>query len=304
MNKLKAMAIFVKIVDVGSLNGAADKLSMSQSSVVRALAALENELGVQLLYRTTRRLTLTEEGRDYCQRCRQILLEVEDAENALTQRQITPSGKIRITAPITFGRLHLAPIVNEFLTTFPDTDVELLLLDRIVDLIEEGMDIALRIGPLPDSTLVAKLIGNVHYKVCASPDYLQKAGIPNTPTALRTHQCIRLTALKSHAEWTFKETGKIHKIGISGRFKTNHIETALDACIQGLGFCQFLSYQVDQKIAERKLVPVLEAFQPNPVPVNLVYSHSRLLSSRSRHFIEWATPRLKARLRLSDSEFI
>ncbi|MDO6513992.1 MULTISPECIES: LysR family transcriptional regulator [unclassified Neptuniibacter] len=301
MNKLKAMAIFVKIVESGSLNGAADKLSMSQSSVVRALAALENTLGVQLLYRTTRRLTLTEEGRDYCQRCRQILLEVEDAENALTQRQIKPSGKIRITAPMTFGRLHLAPIINDFLTTFPETEVELLLLDRVVDLIEEGMDIALRIGQLPDSTLIAKQIGHIRYKVCASPAYIQKAGIPSAPTELSDYQCIRLTGLKSHSEWAFKETGKVHKISVSGPFKTNHIETALDACAQGLGYCQFLSYQVDQRIASGELTPVLESFEPDPVPVNLVYPHSRLLSSRSRYFIEWAAPRLKTRLSLIQS---
>ncbi len=301
MNKLKAMAIFVKIVDSGSLNSAAEKLSLSQSSVVRALAALEKELGVQLLYRTTRRLTLTEEGRDYCQRCRQILLEVEDAENALTQRQITPSGKIRITAPITFGRLHLGPVIQEFLLAFPETEVELLLLDRVVDLIEEGMDIALRIGALPDSTLIAKPIGNVQYKVCASPEYIEQAGIPPSPTELYQHQCIRLTAIKSHATWSFKETGKIHKISVSGSFKTNHIEAALDACAQGLGYGQFLSYQVDKMISDGRLVSVLESFETTPSPVNLVYPYSRLLSSRSRHFIEWAAPRLSARLNANKS---
>jgi DNA-binding transcriptional LysR family regulator len=296
MNKLKAMAIFVKIVDSGTLNSAAEKLSISQSSVVRALASLEDELGVQLIYRTTRRLTLTEEGRDYCQRCRHILLEIEDAENALTQRQITPSGKIRITAPMTFGRLHLGPIIHEFLDTFPGTEVELLLLDRVVDLIEEGMDIALRIGPLPDSTLIAKPVGSVQFKVCASPSYVMKAGIPLTPSGLYDHQCIRLNALKSHSTWAFKETGKILKINVAGSFKTNHIETALDACAQGLGYCQFLSYQVDAMISDGRLISVLDAFESTPSPVNLVYPNSRLLSSRSRHFIDWATPRLKARL--------
>ena len=296
MNKLKAMAIFVKIVDSGSLVGAADKLTMSQSSVVRALASLEDELGVQLIYRTTRRLTLTEEGRDYAQRCRQILLEVEDAENALTQRQSTPRGKIRITAPVTFGRLHLGPIINEFLATYPETEVELLLLDRIVDLIEEGMDIALRIGPLPDSMLIAKPISHVHYKVCASPSYIKKVGVPVEPYELLQHRCIRLTALKSHAEWSFKRNGKVKKVTISGALKTNHIETALDACVQGLGFCQFLSYQVNPRIESGELVTVLEDFENTPVPVNLVYPYSRLLSSRSRHFIEWAAPRLAKRL--------
>lgn len=296
MNKLKAMAVFVKIVDVGSLNGAAEKLAMSQSSVVRALASLENELGVQLLFRTTRRLTLTEEGRDYCQRCRHILHEVEDAENVLSQRQTTPKGMIRVTAPVTFGQLHLVPVISDFLHSFPETEVELLLLDRVVDLIEEGMDIALRIGPLPDSTLIAKQVGEVSYKVCASPEYISRYGIPETPDALVEHRCINLTALRLHAVWPFLSSGDITRVKVSGAFKTNHVGAALEACVRGQGYGQFLSYQVEEMIVEGKLEPVLESFEALAVPVNLVYSHSRLLSSRSRHFIEWVAPRLKERL--------
>lgn len=296
MNKLKAMAVFIKIVDCGSLSAAADKLSMSQSSVVRTLAALEKELGAQLLYRTTRSLSLTEEGDDYCQRCRQILLEIEDAENTLSQQQTIPKGIIRITAPQTFGRLHLSPVINEFLDTYPEMEVELLLLDRVVDLIEEGMDIALRIGPLPDSTLIAKSVGEVKYRVCASPAYIAEHGIPAHPDELTRFDCIHLTALKLHAVWGFTEQNKHHKISVHGSFKTNHVETALDACQNSRGYGQFLSYQVAALLKQGKLVPVLEPFESPAIPVNLVFPHTRRLSSRSRAFIEWARPRLQKRL--------
>ena len=301
MNKLKAMAIFVKIVDQGSLSKAAEKLGMSQSSVARSLAALEESVATQLIHRTTRKQTLTEEGIEFSLRCRQILADVDDAENALTQRQSKPKGLIRITAPQTFGRLHINPLISEFIHTYPEIEVELLLLDRVVDLIEEGMDIALRIGHLPDSTLIAKQVGKVAFKVCASPHYIEQAGQAEHPTELFDYECIQLTALKSHAQWGFREAGKHHKISISGRFKTNHVESALDACKQGLGYGQFLSYQVAESVHAGELKTVLESYESPPLPVNLVYPHSRRLSSRSRTFIDWIAPRLQSRLRAIDS---
>lgn len=296
MNKLKAMSIFVKIVDCGSFSGAAEKLNMSQSSVARSLAALESELGTQLLYRTTRRVTLTEEGFGYCQRCRQILLEVEDAESVLTQNQSSPQGVIRITAPQTFGRFHLNPLIEAFLASHPGMEVELLLLDRVVDLLEEGMDIALRIGHLPDSSLIAKRVGEVSFKVCASPDFIAETGEPKAPHELENYNCIHLTALKSHAQWLFNTQGDDKRVTASGRFKTNHVETALDACKSGLGLGQFLSYQIAPSVASGQLVTVLDDFDIEPLPVNLVYPQSRLLSSRSKTFINWAAPRLRKQL--------
>ncbi len=278
------------------MSSAADKLLMSQSAVVRTLAALEDELGVQLLIRTTRRLNLSEEGREYYGRCRQILHEVEDAESALNQRQTNPTGLLRVTAPVTFGRMHLMPVINDFLNQFPNMEVELILLDRIVDLLEEGIDIALRIGSLPDSTLIAKPIGSIRHIICASPDYINHAGIPSTPTELRHFDCIHLTAIHSSPEWPFYERSRINKVTIAGKFKTNQVEAARDACCNGLGYGLFLSYQVEPLITEGKLVPVLEEFTQPPAPVNLVYPHSRQLSSRSRVFIDWAQPILRARL--------
>ncbi|WP_286240590.1 LysR family transcriptional regulator [Neptuniibacter halophilus] len=296
MNKLKAMSIFLRIIDCGSLSQAADKLGLSQSSVARSLAALERELGVQLIHRTTRRLQLTEEGYEYSQRCRQILLEIEDAESALTQRQSSPRGVLKITAPQTFGRRHLSPLINLFLEEFPSMQVELVLLDRVVDLLEEGMDIALRIGQLPDSSLIAKQVGELRNMVCASPELLNRSGTPEQPDALESLNCIQLTAIRNQRQWSFKEGSQLKRIQVSGRFRTNHVETALDACIEGLGFGQFLSYQVAPAISRGDLISVLHKYERPPLPVSLVYPHSRLLSSRSKVFIDWVTPRLKARL--------
>lgn len=291
------MTVFVKIVECGSMTEAAERLSMSQSAVVRSLAALEQSLGVSLLVRSTRRLSLTEEGREYYARCRQILHEVADAESSLTQKQTHPEGLLRITAPVTFGKKHLNPVIHEFLQHFPNMEIELMLLDRVVDLLEEGIDIALRIGSLPDSTLIARPLGSVTHYICGSPEYIQKAGLPNSPLELRHHQCIHLTAIHSAPEWAFYEQGRINKVTISGTFKTNSVEAAIDACRSGLGYGHFLSYQVAELIEEGKLVPVLEEFTGSDTPVNLVYPHSRLLSSRSRVFIDWAQPVLKHRLR-------
>ncbi|MGB0204024.1 MAG: LysR family transcriptional regulator [Neptuniibacter sp.] len=296
MNKLKAMSVFVKIVDCGSMSSAAETLSMSQSAVVRTLAALEEVLGVQLLTRTTRRLNLTEEGREYYSRCRQILHEVEDAENALNQKQTNPTGLLRVTAPVTFGRMHLSPVINEFLAQFPNMEIELILLDRVVDLLEEGIDIALRIGSLPDSTLIAKPVGTLEHIICASPEYITQSGTPQKPTEIHQHDCIHLTALNSSPEWPFYDRGSINKVRISGKFKTNHVEAARDACCDGLGIGQFLSYQVGPYISQGKLIPILEEFSLPPIPINLVYPHSRQLSSRSRVFIDWAQPMLKRRI--------
>ncbi len=278
------------------MSSAAETLSMSQSAVVRTLAALEEVLGVQLLTRTTRRLNLTEEGREYYSRCRQILHEVEDAENALNQKQTNPSGVLRLTAPVTFGRMHLSPVINEFLAQFPNMEIELILLDRVVDLLEEGIDIALRIGSLPDSTLIAKPVGTLEHIICASPEYITQSGIPQKPTEIHQHDCIHLTALNSSPEWPFYDRGSINKVRISGKFKTNHVEAARDACCDGLGIGQFLSYQVGPYISQGKLIPILEEFSLPPIPVNLVYPHSRQLSSRSRVFIDWAQPMLKRRI--------
>lgn len=296
MDKLRAMATFVHIVEAGSLTAAAERLHTSLTSVVRSLAALEQALGARLLNRTTRRSTLTDEGREYFERCRRLLAEVEEAEAALSARQARPAGRLAVTAPVMFGRLHVGPVLTDFLAAYPEVRAELLLLDRPVDLLEEGIDAAIRIGPLPESSLVAIPLGTTRRVVCASPDYLARHGTPDRPAELSGHSCIRFTGVTPGTEWEFGRDGKTLRVGVTDTFATNQIDAALDACTKGLGCGRFLAYQVRDLLAAARLVRILPDYEPDSIPVNLVYPHSRLLSPRLRAFVDWAVARLRERL--------
>lgn len=295
MDKFKAISTFVHIVDAGSLTGAADRLAVSLTSVVRTLAALEQVVGVRLLNRTTRRLALTDEGREYYERCRRLLSELEEAESALTDRRLRPSGRLAITAPIMFGRLHVGPVVTDFLAAYPEMRAELLLLDRVIDLLEEGIDVAIRIGPLPDSSLVAIPLGTTERVVCASPDYLARHGVPQQPEDLAKHRAIRFTNLNQGMEWHFTRGREARRVAIADVFAANQVDAALDACRKGLGCGRFLGYQIRELAADNQLVRLLGDWEES-VQINLVYPHSRLLSPRIRAFVDWVTPRLRERL--------
>ncbi|MEJ2405307.1 MAG: LysR family transcriptional regulator [Candidatus Thiodiazotropha sp.] len=294
MDKLQSMATFVQIAEQGSLSAAARSLDKSLPSVVRTLAVLEESLQVRLLNRTTRRIALTEEGRTYLQQCRKILADVQEAERALGQQQSEPSGLITLTAPVRFGEMHVAPAVSGFLRHYPKTRVDLILLDRVVDLLEEGIDIAVRIAHLTDSTLIAKPIGRVQQIVCASPSLLGGVGTPSRPEELTELPCVGFTGLSSATEWAFLDQGKPLSVPIRSRFVSNQVGAALNACVAGLGFGRFLSYQTEPLIREGKLVRVLQAFETPPVPLSLVYPHTRLLSSRVRSMVDWLTDNLQS----------
>ncbi len=299
MGKLRSMEIFVRIVEAGSMTAAADVLETSLTSVVRSLATLEGALGTRLLNRTTRRIALTDEGREYFERCRRVLAEVEEAESALSARQMTPTGRLAITAPVMFGRLHVGPVVTDFLTAYPAVHVELMLFDRVVDLLDEGMDAAIRIGHLRDSSLVAVSLGTTRRVICASPDYLRREGTPDRPADLVRHRCLQFLGVVPGSEWEFSDGGsdrKANRVPIKSVMTTNQIDIALDACVKGLGCGAFLDYQVRALLAAGSLHRVLHAFEPAPIPVHVVYPHSRLLSSRVRSFVDWAVPRLRQRL--------
>jgi DNA-binding transcriptional LysR family regulator len=299
MDKLRAMETFVRIVEAGSLTAAAGLLDTSLTSVVRALATLEARLGTRLLNRTTRRIALTDEGRDYFERCRRVLAEIDDAENALSARQATPAGKLAITAPVMFGRLHVGPVVADFLAAHPAVHAELMLFDRVVDLLEEGMDVAIRIGHLRDSSLVAVPLGTTRRVVCASPDYLTRNGEPARPADLAGHRCVRFLGVAPGSEWEFSDGGAgsgVLRMAIKGALATNQVDAALDACVKGLGCGVFLDYQVRQPLAAGTLTRILQAYEPAPIPVHVVYPHSRLLSARVRSLVDWLVPRLRQRL--------
>lgn len=296
MDKLRAMTAFVTIADRGSLTAAAEALGTSLPSVVRTLAALERELGARLLTRTTRRIALTEEGRDYLERARRVLVQVEEAEAALSARQVTPQGRIALTSSVMFGRLHVAPLLAEFLGAYPRVRAELLLLDRVVNLLEEGMDLGVRIGHLADSSLVAIPVGETRRVICASPAYLRRAGMPAAPEDLATHACIRFTGPMSGNEWEFPGPGKPKRVTVDGPLISNHVDAALDAALNGLGCGMFLCYQSRAAVAEGRLRLLLRDHEPPPLPIHVVYPQGRLMPARVRALVDWLVPRLRQRL--------
>ena len=293
MDKLQAMAGFVRIVEKGSLTAAAADLGTSLPSMVRTLAALERELGARLLNRTTRRLHLTDEGRQYLEHCRLILGQVREAEAALTSRRLKPQGRLAVTASEMFGRRHVAPVVNEFVRTYPEVTAELLFVNRVVSLIEEGVDVAVRIGHLVDSSLVAVRVGDVRRVVCASPAYLRRHGAPRRPADLRNHRCIRFTGLSPRNEWPFRVESRNTAVPIDGVITCNQADAAVDACAHGLGLGSFLSYMIAPLRRAGQLRYTLEDFETEPLPVHVVYPHSRLLSANVRAFVDLCVQRLR-----------
>jgi len=296
MDKLKAMAAFVQIVEKGSLTAAADALGISLPSTVRTLAALERSLGARLLNRTTRRIALTDEGRACYERARRILGDVADVEAAVSQRQDKPRGRLAIGASVMFGRLNLAPLAVEFLARHPEVQMELLLMDRVVNLVEEGLDASIRIGSLADSSLVAVELGRTRRVVCATPAFLKRHGVPREPADLARMPCIRFTGVALN-DWEFGAGKKTRRVHVEGPISTNQIDAALDASLQGLGCGRFLCYQVAAHQKAGRLRYVLEAHEPEPLPVSLVYPQARLVSARLRAFMNFVVPRMRARLK-------
>ena len=288
MDRLAAMQAFVEIVDRGSLTAAAESLHRSQPAMVRTLAALETHLGARLLNRTTRRMSLTEEGRDYLQRCRGILADVEDAERAAGPVEGEPEGRIRLSAPVLFGQMHIAPMLSEFLQRYERLQLELLLFDRIVDLVDEGCDVALRIGELRDSTMVATRIGQMRRVVCASPALLEEVGMPEHPTDLAGLPCVCFQGLAADDVWRFRDARQTFGVRVkTSRLRCNQAHVAAGACADGLGFAQLLMYQVQPLIEQGRLKLVCEDFEVSPLPVSLVYPSGRLLSARVRVLLDW-----------------
>lgn len=296
MDTLRAMETFVRIVDAGSLTRAAAALNVSPPSVVRTLAALERRIETRLLNRTTRRIALTDEGREYYERCKRVLAEIDEAHAALSARRRAPRGRLRITASVMFGRTHVAPLLTDFLARHAEVNAELLLYDRVVDLFDEGLDLAVRIGALPDSSLVAVPVGATRRVVCGAPGLCSKQGVLKAPDDLQQRPCVVFAGLAASADWWFAKDGKPLRVAVQPRLATNQIDAAIDACTRGLGYGQFLHYQVEPLIDAGTLTRVLRAFEPEPVPVNLLYPQTRLLSANVRAFIDWAAPRLRQRL--------
>jgi DNA-binding transcriptional LysR family regulator len=291
------MAILVEAVDVGSLSAASRKMNVPLPTVSRKIADLESHLGARLLTRSTRKLTLTNAGAAYVDVAKRILEEVADAERTAAGEYSAPRGDLAVTAPIVFGRLVVLPLVTEFLSRYPEINIRLMLSDRNADLIDEHLDMAIRIGALPDSSMIATRIGTVRHVICASPSFLEAHGIPETPGALATLPCISHDLLTvPGAAWSFREPGaKVDMMApVRVRLAVTTAEAAIDAAVAGIGVTRLLSYQVADAVACGALRIIMAQYEREPVPVSILHAGSAMLPLKMRTFRDFATPRLRA----------
>jgi DNA-binding transcriptional LysR family regulator len=295
MDRFRAMQAFIRIVDGGSLSAAARSLGVSLPAVVRTLAALEEHLGTRLLNRTTRRINLTDDGQQYYERARQILAEMDDAELSMSAARRRPGGTLSLTAPVVYGRLKLMPVLAEYRQRFPDVGIRLLLLDRNVNLIEEGLDLAIRIGALADSSLVAIELARVRRVLFASRAYLRRRGSPRHPRELAKHACLSLSVIAPADDWRFREQGRELALKVRPAFVSNSADAVIGMAEAGAGIGVAFSYQIERQLARRSLALVLEEFAPPPVPVSALYPHGRLTAARVREFLALAAASLGER---------
>jgi DNA-binding transcriptional LysR family regulator len=280
------MQAFVAVADSQGFAPAARKLGLSPSGVTRLIAALEERLGARLLQRTTRSVTLTDVGTRYLERVRRILADVEEAESSAEGERTRPSGRLTVSAPIGFGRLHVSPVMSRYLARYPEVAGELRLSDRMINLVEDGVDLAVRIGHLPDSTLVARHVGEMRRIIVASNAYLKRRGEPKTPQAIAAHDTIQFGAAP---DWRFVEDGREVRVLPTPRFTTNSADAAIQYAEQGGGLTRVMAYQGAEALKRGRLKIVLAKFEQPAVPVHIVYPTSRLLSAKVRAFIDLVT---------------
>jgi DNA-binding transcriptional LysR family regulator len=287
MDKFAAMRVFVKIADAGSLSAAGRQLGLSLTSVSRQLMALEEVLGITLVERTTRHLSLTESGLLYYERAKQILEEVAEAERGLTAQRGVASGRLHVSAPSLLGRLRLAPILPGFLAEQTRVSIDLMLVDRPVRLAEEGIDVALRVGPLEDSGLIARKLDDIQLVVCAAPDYLRRRGEPATPDDLIEHDCLGFGDVPGVAEWSFQDGAARRAVRISTRLCANDLDALVRAVLAGVGLARVPSWQVAHFLADGRLRIVLEAYQRPPTPLSILTLRNRLRLPKVRAFVDF-----------------
>jgi DNA-binding transcriptional LysR family regulator len=289
MDRIDAMQAFVAVADLEGFAPAARKLKLSPSAVTRLIAALEERLGVRLLQRTTRSVTLTDTGRHYLERARRILADVEEAERAAEGEGTRPSGRLVVSAPLGFGRLHVSPVMSAYLKRYPEVSGELRLEDRMISLVEDGIDLAVRIGHLADSSLVARHVGEMRRITVASPTYLKARGEPKTLEAIASHDTIQFGSTAGVADWRFLDAGKEVRIAYDPRFSSNSSDAAIQYAAEGGGLTRVMAYQAAAALKAGKIKIVLEKFELLPVPIHIVYPTSRLLSAKVRTFIDLVT---------------
>jgi len=294
MDRFHLMTVFAAVAEEQSFAAAARRLRMSPPAVTRAIAYLEKRLGVILLTRTTRLVRLTDAGTRYLGDARRILTDVNEADEAAAGINATPRGHLAVTAPVLFGKLYVMPVITAYQRTFKETTLSAMFVDRVVSLMDEGFDVGVRIGSLPDSSLRAIRVGEVRRVVCAAPAYLRKHGIPNAPAELSRHLIIDATAVSSGSEWTFTKGRTKTTIKLNARILVNTNDGALEAAKDGFGLTRLLSYQVAQELATGKLKTVLSNYEDAALPIHVVHREGRLGSAKVRSFVDLAVERLRA----------
>jgi len=298
MDKLREMEIFIAIIDRGSFTGAADKLGMSAAAVSRAVNSLESRLGTHLLARTTRTVRPTDAGMTYLEACRMVVDAITDAEANIAADQLNPVGTLTVSAPVLFGQRYVAPLVNAFALRYPDVSVNAVYVDRTTRLLEEGVDIAIRVGHLGDSSIFAVPLGFVRRRTYAAPAYLAEHGEPLHPRDLTNHHCVSFTGVSPALEWVFNENGSRLPVRLQPRMIVDLGPAAVLAAVDGVGITQLLSYQAAPELADGRLQPILTAFEPESTPVNLLHVERRSTSGKIRAFVEFVTDTLRENVQL------
>ncbi|WP_437286149.1 LysR family transcriptional regulator [Sorangium sp. So ce406] len=299
MDRLDTLRVFIAVAEEEGFAPAARRLSMSPPAVTRAIAALEERIGARLLHRTTRIVRLTEAGARFLTDCKRILGEIEEAEASAAGSHAELRGQIGVTAPVMFGRMFVAPVVFDFLARHPRVSARTLLVDRVVDMLDEGLDVAVRIAHLPDSSLTAIRVGTVRLVVCASPDYLAARGAPETPADLTQLDTIGFSQAAWPAEWSFSSGARVEKVLPPSQLLVNTADVAIAAAVAGRGLARVLSYQVGPELRAGRLRIVLPAFEPPPVPVHVVHPEGPRAAARVRAFVDFLVERLRSEAWLS-----
>lgn len=294
MNRFQAMQVCVAVADTGGFAPAARQLQLSPPAVTRAVAALEARLGVTLFHRTTRQVRLTAAGLRFVEDCRRILAELDEAEESASGAHRHPRGRLAVTASMRFGAMYVAPLLLEFLAIYPEVSAQVLFVDRVVNLLEEGLDVAIRIGQLPDSSLTAVRVGSVRRVVCAAPAYLQARGIPQAPEQLAEHDIVLFTGLSPRPEWNFRGHEGELKVPVVTRLTVNTADVAIAAAVAGQGLTRVLSYMIAPELKAGQLQIVLADHEPTPLPIHVVYQEGRKAAARVRAFVDFMVERFRA----------
>jgi DNA-binding transcriptional LysR family regulator len=296
MDKLESVQVFVAVAKAGGFSAASRALGLPLATVSRKVAELEESLGVRLFERSTRQVVLTDVARGYFEACQRLIDDLRDADDTVMGEYLQPKGELTVTAPSGFGRQHLQPVLIDFMRAFPEVSLRVLLVDRLVNLLDEQVDVAVRINNLPDSSLVARRLGEIRMVVCGSPDYLKAKGVPGHPTDLTDHACISWASLGPQKAWLFSDGGVEALFPVPIRLTATLPDMVVAAAAADLGLAQVTTYQAEAAVRAGQLVPVLREFEAAPTAVHLVHPSSRRVPLKLRAFLDFAAPRLQERL--------